>query len=306
MSSPAEAPTTTAKVFPPRWVWYIALVVTACIWGVAFVPQRSAMEHTGPLTFNAVRFALGALLVVLCIGTRRFRSLNRADYRATWILGLLLFAGAALQQIGMVTTTAGQGGFITGLYIVLIPIFLYIGWKERLPLNCWSGALVALLGLGLLSLTEQVRISSGDLWVFGCAVAFAFHVIFVGKLAQHSDPIVLVVGQNLVCAIFNGIGAIALEQDRWSTTFQAWPELTYMVFCSIGIAYTLQVLAQRHVPVASAALILSLEGVFAALGGWYLLGEMLTTRQLWGCVLMMAGIMLAQLHLLKRGPNLTD
>lgn len=291
-----------SQLSKPWWCWYLALVITALIWGVAFVPQRSAMEHTGPLTFNALRFGLGALLIVLCCGARRFSSLSHTDYRAIGILGLLLFAGAALQQIGMVTTTAGQGGFITGLYIVLIPIFLFFFWSERLPVNCWSGALVALLGLGLLSLTEQVRISSGDLWVFGCAVAFAFHVVFVGKLAQHSDPIVLVVGQNLVCAIFNGIGAIALEQDRWSTTFQAWPELTYMVFCSIGIAYTLQVLAQRHVPVASAALILSLEGVFAALGGWYLLGEVLTERQIWGCVLMMVGIVLAQLHLLKQSP----
>jgi len=285
---------------PIHWRWYVALVVTAAIWGLAFVPQRSAMQHTGPLTFNALRFGLGAIVVGLVAGVGRFRTISAADRRSIVILGLLLFMGAAFQQIGMVTTTAGQGGFITGLYIVLVPVFLATLWKERHPWNCWSGAFLALVGLAFLSFTERVTISSGDAWILACAVAFSFHVISIGKLSQNSDPIVISVGQNIVCAALNGIGAVSLERDRWITTWDALPQLAYMVICSIGIAYTLQVLAQRHVPVASAALLLSLEGVFAALGGWYLLDEQLTSIQIGGCVLMMVGIVLAQLHLFRR------
>lgn len=284
-------------------MWYLALVLTALIWGIAFVPQRSAMQHTGPLTFNALRFGCGALLVALCGGLSRFKTFSRRDAKPIVVLGLLLFFGAAFQQIGMVTTSAGQGGFITGLYIVMVPVFLSLFWRERLPWNCWTGAVVALFGLGLLSLNQSVRLASGDIWVLACAVAFSLHVISIGKMGQQSDPIVLTVGQNLVCALLNGVGAVFLEHNRWGTTARAAPELAYMVCCSIGIAYTLQVVAQRHVPVASAALILSLEGVFAALGGWYLLGEELSVRQLWGCLLMLVGILLAQAHLLQLRPQ---
>ncbi|NDC37832.1 MAG: DMT family transporter [Proteobacteria bacterium] len=281
------------------WRWYGALVFAAILWGIAFVPQRSAMQDTGPLTFNALRFGLGAALVAICCGLGRFRRVEAADIKPIMVLGVLLFLGAALQQIGMVSTTAGQGGFITGFYIVLVPIFLCLVWGDRITWNCWSGALIALVGLGFLSLTEHITVSVGDAWILACAVAFSLHVISIGKLGLSRDPIVLTVGQNLVCAALNGAGALLLEQDRWTTIDRVMPELAYMVFCSIGLAYTLQVLAQRHVPVADAALILSLEGVFAALGGWYLLGEKLAPIQLGGCVLMLGGIVLAQLHLLK-------
>jgi drug/metabolite transporter (DMT)-like permease len=287
----------------PKLRWYFALVVAAALWGISFAPSRSAMEHTGPLTFNAIRFGLGGVLVGILGGMYRWRSITFYDLRIMFALGMLLFLGAALQQIGLVTTSAGQGGFITGLYIVITPVFLWSIWKESIPRNCWLGVIVALLGLGLLTLQPGLVISTGDLWVLACAVVFALHVIGVGRYGKRTDPITLSVGQYLVCSVTTGIGAAIFEQHTWPTTGEAWPELLYMVVASIGIAYTLQMMAQRHVPVATAALIMSLEGVFAALGGWWLLGESLAPRQLLGGALMIAGILIAQLHEFKRQPS---
>jgi drug/metabolite transporter (DMT)-like permease len=282
-----------------RLLWHGALVIAAFFWGVAFVPQRMAMRYTGPFTFNAIRFAGGGLLVSAIAGRRRMRENDARDRRAMLLLGSLLFSGAALQQVGMVSASASEGGFITGLYIVLVPLLLSLVWRERIAWNCWTGALAALVGLGMLTLTGEFTLASGDAWILACAFAFALHVIAVGKYAGHSDALVLAAGQYGVCAGLNFILAAALERDTWPGTPQAFPELAYMVVCSIGIAYTLQVLAQRYVPAANAAIVLSLESAFAALAGRVVLSELLTPRQLWGGALMFTGMVLAQIHELK-------
>jgi len=281
-------------------VWYAALLAAAALWGIAFVPQRSAMEHTGPHTFNFLRFGGGFAALAAVIGFRRLGAFVRRSARSVLLLGALLFLGSFFQQAGMVTSPAGQGGFITGLYLVFIPLFLAWIWRERISWNCWAGALLALVGLALLTLSDTLSFSTGDAWLFACAIAFSFHVIAVGKAAPNADTLSLAAGQFAVCALLSGAAGAAFEQHTWFTTWRAYPEVLYMIFGSIGIGYTLQVVAQGHVPAANAGVVMSLESVFAEAAGYALLGEALSGRQLLGCALMFSGMLLAQLHDLRR------
>ena len=275
---------------------YAGLFLAAIVWGIAFVPQRIAMEHTGPFTFNAIRFGGGAVLVGLFLGTTRLRAIGRKEIIASLIVGGLLYLGAAFQQIGMVSTTAGKGGFITSLYIVLVPVLLCLVWKENIALSGWIGALIAVFGMGILSLSGDFSLSIGDVWVLICSLVFSFHVIAISKSGTNIDPLTLSVGQYIVCAVLSFISAAFLETNTWSTTHRAAIPFLYMIFFSIGIGYTLQVVSQKYVVPSAAAIILSLESVFALLAGWTLLNETLTERQVAGCVLMFIGMAVAQIQ----------
>jgi len=269
------------------------------------VAQRVGMEYVGPFTFNGVRFALGSLsLVPLMLLKRKNPSaiaalLPPADRQTVaWggaLAGLVLFMGASLQQVGLVHTTAGNAGFITGLYVVIVPL-LGLFWRQRPDLGTWIGALLAAAGLYLLSVTAAFEIAFGDLLVLVGAFFWAAHVLIIGWLSPRIESIQLACIQFAVCSLLSLITAAALETMTLQGLMGAALPILYGGLLSVGVAYTLQVVAQRDARPAHAAIILSLESVFAALGGWLLLGELLSARALAGCSLMMAGMLLSQLH----------
>lgn len=281
----------------------ILLLITALIWGFAFVAQRVGMEYVGPFTFNAVRFALGSLSLIPLLFVFRDQnttgdsnpslSLSGVIVRGG-LTGLVLFAGASLQQVGLVYTTAGKAGFITGLYVVIVPIlWMFLGQKSGS--GTWIGALLAVVGLYLLSVTESFTIQFGDLLEIIGAFFWATHIILVGKFSRIISPIKLSIIQFAFCSLFSFITAFIFETVEISTILDATIPILYGGLCSVGIAYTIQVFAQRHAHPAHAAILLSLESVFAAVGGWLLLDEFLSTRGKIGCLLMFVGMLFSQL-----------
>jgi drug/metabolite transporter (DMT)-like permease len=281
----------------------LTLLLVALIWGSAFVAQRTGNELVNPFTFNGVRFMIGGLVLLPILAWRQKHGLkttpasHKADiWRKGALLGILLFAGASLQQIGLITTTAGKGGFITGLYVVLVPLLLACFWRSRIHWSNWAGALLALGGLFLLSInTEQdFCLNPGDVWVLLGSFFWALHVIAVGKIAPGQSAIKLATIQYLVCALLCTTTALVWEWGTWSHILKALPAILYAGVLSTGIAYTGQVVAQRHAPAVDAAIILSLEAVFAAIAGWLILNEAMNAQQIGGCILMFLGMLAAQ------------
>jgi drug/metabolite transporter (DMT)-like permease len=286
------------------------LLLTAAIWGFAFVAQRAGMEHLGPLWFTAVRFALGSLSLVPLVLLRRRRQApaaaaggepaapRRFNPLAAGILaGVVLFGGAALQQAGMVWTSAGKAGFITGLYVVLVPLAGLFA-RERAGWPRWLAALLAAAGLFLLTVTRAFALERGDLLVLIGALFWTAHVRLLGWLSPRTDPVALSCVQFAVCSLLSAGLAAFLEPVSVRAILAAGLPILYGGLLSVGVAYTLQVVAQRRAPPAHAAVLLSLETVFAALGGAVLLGERLGPRGLVGSALMFAAMMLSQLPLL--------
>jgi drug/metabolite transporter (DMT)-like permease len=273
----------------------LLLLLVALVWGSAFVAQRLGMEQVGPFAFNATRFAVGALMLIPIMGWQRLRDMPRAELRRGAFLGLLLFAAASLQQIGLIWTTAGKAGFITGLYVVIVPILLALIWRERIGWSSWLGAGLATGGLFFLSSQTDFRLAPGDSWVLGSAMIWALHVIAIGQIAPGRDPLRLALVQFAVCSLLSLPASLVLEPGTWPGLLLAVPVVLYAGVLSIGLGYTGQVVAQRHAKPTHAAIILSLESLFAALFGWLILGEVLSTQQLIGCGLMLTGMLLAQL-----------
>ena len=281
----------------------LTLLLVSVIWGSAFVAQRVAGQMGSVYLFNGARYLLAALVVLpLALRVGRASSLKGQDINATYsregykwmfVAGFLLFLGSAFQQAGLVSTTAGNAGFITSLYVVLVPVALFIVWREK-P-HWMSIVAVALAGVGafLLSTGGSFEVQPGDaLELFG-AIFWTFHVIVLGKYASKFEAMSFSVGQLIVCAILNlGLGVFVEP----SLTF-SWPlfgAIAYTAFFSLGLCYTLQIWAQRHTPPADAALILSLESVFSVLSGWFLLNENLAAIQIAGCALIFSAVVLSQ------------
>ena len=281
----------------------LLLLITAAIWGSAFVAQRVGMNHVGPLTFNGIRFALGALVLVPLIGWRNGSNRSGAEpfitiVKGGLLAGMVLFAGATLQQIGLVYTTAGKAGFITGLYVIFVPILGYF-LGIRLTVSGWMGAGLAAVGLYLLSVTESFTLAPGDFWVLVGAVFWAVHVLVLGFLSPKMDTIKLACAQFSVCSLLSLLLAYFTETVTMEGLQGAFIPILYGGILSVGTAYTLQVVAQKDAPAIHAAIILSLEAVFSAIFGWLLLGEVLGLRAITGCCLMLAGMLIVQLCPIK-------
>jgi len=283
----------------------LLLLLTAAIWGFAFVAQRIGMDFIGPFTYNAVRFALGSLsLIPLLIYFRKKtekipkKTDDSNSYKTILIgagIGLVLFAGASFQQAGLVYTTAGKAAFITGLYVVIVPILLLF-MRQNSTVAMWAGALLAAVGLYFLSITEELTIEFGDLLEIIGAVFWAIHVLLVGWFSKKVSPIYLAFLQFAFCSLFSFITAFSIEVVTIQGIQSAAMPILYGGLGSVGIAYTLQVVAQRNAHPAHAAIILSLETVFAAIGGWLVLNEILSTRSQIGCILMFTGMIISQLR----------
>lgn len=280
----------------------ILMLIAAAIWGFAFVAQREGMETMGPFLFNASRFFIGALVLSPLVWylSKKNLSPNKAEVStkklllAGTIAGLFLFIASSFQQVGIQYTTAGKAGFITGLYIFFVPLIgIFLGQKTGS--GTWVGAFVAVIGLYLLSINEDFSIAQGDLLQLVCAVFFAAHVLAVGYVAKRMDSLKLSLIQYFVSGFLSLFIAIAIEVITWEMIVDTAIPLLYAGIMSIGVGYTLQVVAQQHAKSSHAAIILGLEGAFAVLGGWLILDETLSTRGIIGCGLMLSGMFLSQL-----------
>ena len=285
----------------------LLLLFTAVIWGFAFVAQRAGMEFIGPFTFNTARFAIGSLSLIplLLVNQRRKfekeKILPLNDKKLMYggfAAGTVLFLGATFQQGGLVYTDAGKAGFITGFYVILVPILgLFI--KQKTSLLTWLGAIVAIVGLYFLSVNETFDINIGDILVLIGAFFWAIQILVIGYYSTKIDPFQLAFSQFVVCAVLSFVAALITETIVLQNVLLAYLPILYAGLFSVGIAFTIQVVAQREAHPANAAIIMSLEAVFAVIGGWMILNESIPLRGLFGCVMMLIGMILSQLYLFR-------
>lgn len=278
------------------------LILTAFIWGTAFVAQSVGMDHLGPFTFNGIRNLIGGVALLPCIallnkingkeekteGTRKDLLLGGSA------CGLCLFAASSLQQIGIQYTTTGKAGFITACYIVMVPVFgiflrKKIGWKV------WTAVALAVAGLYFLCLTETFTIGKGDVYIFLCAIVYAVHILVIDYFSPKVDGVKMSCIQFFVCGVCSIPFMFLLETPTVDGVILGLLPLLYAGVLSSGVAYTLQIVGQKNVDPAIASLLLSLESCFSVLAGWVILGQQLSARESLGCVLMFVAIILAQL-----------
>ena len=280
------------------------LFLTSFIWGLGFVAQRVGMDFVGPFTFNSIRFALGSLVLIplIVLGKKPQVSCNslrpiirlKMKLLSGILAGLVLFAAASFQQMGLVYTTAGNAGFITGLYVVIVPI-LGLTFRQHTNTGTWIGTFLAATGLYLLCATENLTVSLGDFLVLVSAFLWAAHVLIIGWLSPKIESLKLACIQFAVCSVLSLVAAVGSEIITLQSIYHAAIPILYGGLLSVGIAYTLQVVAQKNTHPAHAAILLSFEAVFAVTGGWLILDETLTTRGMLGCALMLSGMLLSQL-----------
>lgn len=279
----------------------LTLLVISIIWGSAFVAQRIAGQMGSVYFFNGMRYLLAGL-VVLPFALRSLRHITPgkplssiSSSQVQWMIlaGCLLFLASALQQVGIVYTTAGNAGFITSLYVVLVPVVLFLGWRERLNWLTTTAVVLAVGGAFLLSTGGRFEFRLGDVLEIIGALFWAFHVVVVGKYASRYEATSFSVGQLMVCGFLN-LGAGVFFEAALPLNRSLVGAILYTALFSLGLCYTLQIWAQRHTPPADAAIILSVESVFAVLTGWWLLGEQLSGIQILGCVLIFGAVLLSQ------------
>ena len=283
----------------------LLLLLTATIWGVAFVAQSVGMDYIGPFTFNVVRNVIGGLVLIPCIAVFHRTGAKEEDAgktpgsRKNLLLGgiccgVMLFVAGNLQQIGIQYTTVGKAGFITALYIVLVPIF-GIFLKKRVPKAVWFSVVLAVAGLYCLCVTESFTISSGDICVVLCAFVFTCQILLVDHFVTVVDGIELSCCQFFFVTLFSLAGSLAFEQPTLEGFGIAAGAILYAGFFSSGVAYTLQILAQKGSNPTVISLLLSLESVFATISSAIILGDRLSGKEYFGCALMLAAVVLAQL-----------
>lgn len=291
----------------------LLLLLTAFIWGIAFVAQSVGMDYIGPFTFNAVRFLIGALVLLPCIplldaaarrrGAHGGRPKGAKERRTLWLGGVLcgaaLCLAACAQQIGIQYTTVGKAGFITALYIVIVPVLgIFLG--KRAGLKIWLSVAAAAAGLYLLCVTDGFSVAPGDLMVLACALLFSFHILLIDHFSPLVDGVRLSCIQFFTSGVLSACLMFAFEAPTFAAILAAWQPILYAGVLSCGVAYTLQVVAQRDADPVVASLVLSLESVFSVLAGWVILGQGLAGRELFGCALVFSAIILAQLPSRRR------
>lgn len=292
------------------------LFVAALIWGTAFVAQSVGMDHIGPFTFNAVRSLVGgiALIPVILFFNRRKSPERRQTERAnrkTLLLGgvccgLALGVASCLQQVGIQYTTVGKAGFITALYIVIVPI-LGLFFHKKVGAKLWISVVVAILGLYLLCMSGSLRLSWGDFLVLLCALCFSAHIMVIDYFSPKVDGVEMSCIQFFVAAAFSAVLMLAVEgvPDPHAVAI-SWMPILYTGVLSSGVGYTLQIIGQKGVNPTVASLVLSLESVISVLAGWVILGQSMSSREILGCVLMFGAIILAQLPERKKKIQLNE
>ena len=293
-----------------KWAANGCLLLTALIWGIAFVAQSVGMDYVGPFTFQAVRNLLGAATLVPLIlvldrqkkkageYTPPTKDQKRVQWKAGILCGLALCVASNLQQIGIGYTTVGKAGFITSMYLVLVPVF-GIFLRQRVPGKIWFCVMMAAVGLYLLSMTESFTFAKGDLFMVGAAITFALHILIIDHYAPKVDGVRLSCTQFLVTSILSGVLMPLFEPPSLSSILEAWMPIAYAGLLSRGGAYPLHSLGPKPAKPTTACLLMSLESVFSLLAGIVLLHQIPTARESAGCVLMFAAVILAQIPVLE-------
>ncbi|MBP3603496.1 MAG: DMT family transporter [Lachnospiraceae bacterium] len=285
----------------------VLLFLAAFIWGIAFVAQSVGMDYMGPLSFIGGRFLMGsAVLVPLVVYKRKknkIENIRPADAKVTIVggisCGLALCFASLMQQFGIMHTTVGKAGFITTLYIIIVPIF-GVFLKRKVAGKVWISAVIAAAGMYLLCMNEKLTIGKGDGLVFVCAILFSVHILVIDYFSPKADGVELSCLQFLTAGIIGSVGAILFEEPRIGDFIAGIIPLAYAGIMSSGVAYTLQIIGQKDMDPTVASLILSMESVISMLAGWVLLGQALSGRELLGCLLVFGAVILVQLPDMKK------
>ena len=285
----------------------LILLLTATIWGVAFVAQSVGMDYVGPFTFLCARSVIGGLVLLPVVAVLRQNGPGHAKEtpetrrKARWTLlqggvccGVVLCLASALQQIGILYTSVGKAGFLTACYILIVPLLgLFFG--RKCGKLVWGGVALALIGLYCLCITDGLRLNAGDVLMLGSALLFSAHILVIDHFTPLTDGVQMSCIQFFVCGAIAAIGMFVFEQPSWGALLAAWKPVLYAGVLSSGVAYTLQIIGQKGMNPTVASLIMSLESVISVLAGWLILGQTLSLREIGGCALMFAAIVLAQL-----------
>ena len=284
----------------------LILLLTATIWGVAFVAQSVEMDYVGGFTFNAVRSIIGSIVllpVILFLDRQKTPAVRTEEEKKSGqktllmggiACGICLCLASNFQQFGIKYTTVGKAGFITACYIVIVPI-LGLFLKKKCSPYIWGAVVMALIGLYLLCITDGFSIGKGDILDMICAVLFSLHILVIDYFSPKVDGVKMSCIQFLVCGILSGIPALIFENPQISSILAAWQPILYAGVMSCGVAYTLQIVGQKNMNPTVASLILSLESCISVLAGWIILGQSMSRKEILGCVIMFAAIILAQL-----------
>lgn len=281
----------------------LLMLIAAMIWGSAFVAQRLSLDAIGPFLFTGLRFLLGALIVltlIVCVRRPALAELSRREpggarelLGAGALLGVVLAASISLQQIGLQYTKVANAGFISSLYVVIVPL-LGVLFRHRTGIATWLGASLAAVGMYFLSVDEHFSMLYGDWYQLAGALVISVQMMLVGRFARRHDTLMLALVQFVTCGVTCLAVGLAVEPVSLAVLARAAPTIAYGGALSVGVAYTIQVVAQKYAAPSHAAVIFSMEGVFAALAGWLVLGETLSTRAMFGCALMLAGLIVCQ------------
>lgn len=280
----------------------LLLVLAAIVWGFAFVAQKAGMDDIGPMAYNGIRFLLGSICLIPLIiffNTKKNHPIaKKTNIKELWkaglISGLVLFVASAMQQIGVVYTTAGNAGFITSFYVILVPVFGLV-LNQKVNTQTWVGAIIAIIGLYFLSVSETLTFVIGDILVFLSAFFWAIQVILAGYYSVRVNVIKLASIQFALTGIISLIISFFTETYEFQNIYAAGIPILYGGIMSVGLAFTLQLIGQQKANPTHAAIILSTESVFAAIGGWIILSEQLTQIEMFGAGLMLTGVILSQL-----------
>ena len=300
-----------------RFKGNLMLVLTALIWGTAFVAQSVGMDFVGPYTFLFARNIIAGVFLIPCIfflnkigaknNNKKIRNSSIRDENGNKksliiggvICGIVLFVASALQQIGIVYTTVGKAGFITALYIIIVPI-LGIFFKNKVQGQVWISVVIAIIGLYLLCINENLSINKGDFLIFLCSIIFSIHILVIDHFSPIVDGVKMSCIQFFVCGILSFIPMVLFENPQIINILNAYSPILYAGIMSSGVAYTLQIVGQKYTSPVLASLILSLESVFAALSGWVILKEVFSGKEIIGCILVFSAIIIAQLPIGKK------
>ena len=287
----------------------LCLFVAAFLWGITFVAQLSGMEEIGPFTYGMGRYIVGVaslLIVWLAFKSRRESAKQQGTYFSGWKAGLgagcIMFVASAFQQCAMLYTTAGKTAFITCLYIVFVPL-MSVAIGRVIKKENWLGAIVALTGLYLLSIKGDFDLNFGDFLAIINSIFWTFHILFIDHFAEKADNIEISLSQLFVCMVLNTVFAFAFESVSMLGLLHAAMPILFAGVLSSGVAFTLQIIGQKYAEASHAAIIMSLESVFGALGGWMILGEQMSGPEVIGCVLMLAGMLITQAGIIFKRRN---
>ena len=278
----------------------LILLFAAVVWGFTFVAQKVGMDNIGPMAFNGIRFLLGSISLIPVMFIYKEKQKKKPStlsdlFKAGIITGIVMFLAATTQQVGIVYTNAGNAGFITSFYVILVPVFGMLFFKQIIALNIWIAAVIALVGLYYLSMADGFYLVKGNMFVFSSAIFWAFQVLFAGYYAVRLNVIKLAVIQFAITGLLSLIISFFTEDYGWQNINNAMIPILYGGLMSVGLAFTLQLIGQQKAKPALAAIILSLEAVFAAIGGWLILNEKFTLSEKTGAALILAAVVLAQI-----------